>query len=77
MLRVDMIFDSASADLRLVCANRLPSRFVCTRYSQKNIIQMAQIMQNAFRKSPNSHQWHQQPLDEVEKNLWDYPGGSC
>ena len=47
-MMIQMIFDSANADLRLVMANRLTSRFVCSAYSQKNIVQMARIMQNAF-----------------------------
>jgi PBSX family phage terminase large subunit len=50
-MRIDMIFDSANADLRLVCARRLPSRYVCVSYSQKNIVQMAHIMQNAFGRN--------------------------
>ena len=47
-LMVQMVFDSANADLRMVMANRLTNRYVCSAYSQKNIVQMAQIMQNAF-----------------------------
>lgn len=47
-MMIQMIFDSANADLRIVMANRLTNRFVCSAYSQKNIVQMAQIMQNAF-----------------------------
>jgi|LGVE01.1.fsa_nt_gb PBSX family phage terminase large subunit len=46
-----VIFDSASANLRLTFANHFPSRFLCESYSQKNIIQMARIMQNAFARN--------------------------
>lgn len=86
--RIDMIFDSASADLRLVCANRLPSRFVCTSYSQKNIIQMAQIMQNAFSRNvlyildesiynwvTNRVEYNLNPLvTQLESVIWDEKG---
>lgn len=84
--RIDMIFDSASADLRLVCANRLPSRYVCSAYTQKNIVQMAQIMQNAFSRNvlyildedgihdyvTNRKQYGFHPLvTQLESVMWD------
>jgi len=47
-MTIQMVFDSANADLRIVMANRLSMRFICSAYSQKDIVQMAQIMQNAF-----------------------------
>ena len=45
------IFDSASANLRLTFANRMGSRYICEAYTQKKIIQMARIMQNAFGRN--------------------------
>lgn len=86
--RIEMIFDSASADLRLVCANRLPARFVCTSYSQKNVIQMAHIMQNAFSRNvlyildepvynwmTNRVEYNFHPLvQQLESVIWDEKG---
>ena len=46
-----MIFDSASANLRLTFASKFPPRYLCESYSQKNIVQMARIMQNAFGRN--------------------------
>jgi len=45
------IFDSASANLRLTFVNRMNRSYICESYSQKNIIQMARIMQNAFGRN--------------------------
>jgi len=87
--RIEMIFDSASADLRLVCANRLPARYVCTSYSQKNVIQMAHIMQNAFSRNTlyilddggvfnymtNRKEYMSHPLvTQLESVIWDEKG---
>lgn len=47
-MSIQLVFDSANADLRIVMANRLTMRFMCSAYSQKDIVQMAQIMQNSF-----------------------------
>ena len=84
-----MIFDSASADLRLVCAGRLPSRYVCTAYTQKNIVQMAHIMQNAFSRNilyildengihnwlTNRKEYGFHPLvTQLESVIWDEKG---
>jgi PBSX family phage terminase large subunit len=46
-----VIFDSASANLRLTFANRFRGKYLCESYSQKNVIQMARIMQNAFGRN--------------------------
>ena len=88
-MRIDMIFDSASVDLRLVSANRLPSRYVCTSYSQKNIVQMAHIMQNAFGRNvlyildedgvhnyiSNRKEYGLHPLvTQLESVIWDEQG---
>jgi hypothetical protein len=86
--RIEMIFDSASADLRLVCASRLPSRYVCTSYSQKNVIQMAHIVQNAFSRNTlyvldesvfnwmtNRVEFNKHPLvEQLESVIWDEKG---
>jgi PBSX family phage terminase large subunit len=50
-MMIQMVFDSANADLRIVMANRLTNRFICSAYSQKNIIQLAQVMNNAFSRN--------------------------
>jgi PBSX family phage terminase large subunit len=86
--RVDLIFDSANPDLRMVCADRLPSNFVCSKYSQKNVIQMAQIMQNAFSRNvlyilqedvynwmSNRREYNVNPLvQQLESVIWDEKG---
>jgi len=87
--RIEMIYDSASADLRLVCAYRLPKRYVHTSYSQKNIVQMAQIMQNAFSRNvlyilddngifnyvTNRKEYYFHPLvTQLESVIWDEDG---
>lgn len=86
--RIEMIFDSASADLRLTCAYRLPSRYVCTSYSQKNVVEMAQIMQNIFSRNTlfildepifnwmtNRIEYNHNPLViQLESVIWDEKG---
>ena len=88
MLRVEMIFDSANADLRLVFDRRLPSRFVCVAYTQKNIIQMADIMKNAFSRNvvyildetifnyvTNRAEYNTNPLvEQLESVMWHENG---
>lgn len=49
--QVTLIVDSASADLVLKLQYSLPKRFKVYSYSQKRVIQMAQVMQNAFSKN--------------------------
>lgn len=48
---IRVIFDSASANLRLTFASRFPSRYLCEAYTQKKVVQMARIMQNAFGRN--------------------------
>ena len=48
---VTFIVDSASADLVLKLQYSLPKRFKVFSYSQKRVIQLAQVMQNAFSKN--------------------------
>jgi len=50
--RIDMIFDSANADLRITASYRMNSRkYRCQSYTLKNVIEMAQIMQNIFSRN--------------------------
>lgn len=48
---ISFIIDSASADLVQKMSYDLPGRYKVFSYSQKKIIQMAQVMQNAFSKN--------------------------
>lgn len=48
---ISFIVDSASADLVLKLQYDLPRRYQVFSYSQKKIIQMAQVMQNAFSRN--------------------------
>lgn len=48
---ITLIVDSASADLVQKLSYDLPKRMRVFSYSQKKIIQMAQVMQNAFSKN--------------------------
>lgn len=48
---ITFIVDSASADLVQKLQFDLPRRFQVFSYSQKKVIQMAQVMQNAFSKN--------------------------
>ena len=48
---IHFIVDSASADLRVNLQYNLPKRYKVWAYSQKNIIEMAQKMQDAFSRN--------------------------
>jgi phage terminase large subunit len=48
---IRVIFDSASANLRITFANTFSNRYLCEAYTQKNVVQMARIMQNAFARN--------------------------
>lgn len=48
---ITLIVDSASADLVIKLQYSLPKRFKVFSYSQKRVVQLAQVMQNAFSKN--------------------------
>lgn len=48
---ITFVIDSASADLVVKMTYDLPKRYKVFSYSQKKIVQMAQVMQNAFSRN--------------------------
>lgn len=49
--RIDLVFDTQGGDLMRQMSYTFPKNFVFQTYSQKNIIEMAHYMQNAFSKN--------------------------
>ncbi len=48
---IQVVFDTQGADLKNQVAYTFPRNFVCQTYSQKNILEQAHYMQNAFSKN--------------------------
>ena len=86
---IRVVFDSASANLRLTFASHFPNRYLCESYSQKNVIQMARIMQNAFGRNvlfllddggyfnyiTNQKEYNQHiGVKQLESVIWDEKG---
>ena len=85
---INMVFDPANADLRLLMSHKLPQRYAVFAYNNKKIVQMANIMQNIFSRnalyivdSGNIFNWiTKQPLYEhpliqqLTSVIWDESG---
>ncbi len=89
--RIDMVFDTnaVSNDLRSQLGYLLPNNFALQGYSQKNVIEMADIMRNAFGKNAvlildeggyfnyqnNNFVHGQHPLvTQLEQVIWNQDG---
>jgi hypothetical protein len=86
---ITFVIDSANADLIVHMKYNLPNRYRALSYSDKKVVQMARIMQNAFSKNillildvekiynyvSNKYEYNYHPLlTALESVIWDKEG---